>query len=373
MKILLFNFGNGVYAYATGDSLAVGGAERQQWLLARALAAAGRSVTVGLQGIPELEAGTSIENVRFVSLPESKTCLAPYQRLLFLYRFLQSELPDWWYWRCANHLWGPAVGIAKHLGIKTIFAAGFDTDVQPRRALAERSRWWPLYAWGLSNTDRIFVQHSGQLSELPPKLRFKTAIVPNMIPTYSKTKPHRERERYIAWVGMLRQPKRPDLLVEIANRAPNLRFVVCGAPSSHRSPNGYGAPIVDAFKRLPNIDYRGQVSPEKAHEVIASASVLLCTSDEEGFPNIFLEAWASGTPVVSMKIDPDHSIERLKIGIVSKDIDQAIIDLTALLESPLQREEISLRGGRYVAENHNQEVVTNAFHNAIKMDERLAP
>src|SRR5712692_7975718 len=141
MKIVFFNFSNGVYAYASRDSVAVGGAERQQWLLARALAAAGWSVTVGIQGIPELENGTTIDDVQFVSLPGSQTLLAPYQRLLSLYRFIKSELPDWWYWRCASHLWGQAVTIAKLAGVRTIFSAGFDTDVQPRRALSERPRW----------------------------------------------------------------------------------------------------------------------------------------------------------------------------------------------------------------------------------------
>src|SRR5439155_15737982 len=112
---------------------------------------AGWSVTVGLQGILESGSRAIIDRVHFVSLPGSQTLLSPYGRLLSLYHFLRSELPDWWYWRCASHLWGPAVGIAKLVGVRTIFAAAFDTDIQPRHALVERPRWWPLYAWGLSN------------------------------------------------------------------------------------------------------------------------------------------------------------------------------------------------------------------------------
>jgi len=373
VKILFFNFYNGVYAYAADDSLAVGGAEQQQWLLGRALAAAGWSVTVGLQGIPELENGTTIKDVQFVSLPSSQTFLAPYQRLLYLYRFFQSHRPDWWYWRCASHLWGPAVTIAKLVGVRTIFAAAFDTDVHPRDALVERSRLWPLYAWGLSNSDRIFVQHSGQFSELPSKLRHKAAIVPNMINTPPTMKPHREREKYVAWVGMLRQPKRPDLLLEIAQKAPDLNFVVCGGASDHRSPNCFGAEIVDGLNKLPNVDYRGQVAPDNAREIIANASVLLCTSEGEGFPNIFLEAWSSGTPVVSMKIDPDQVIERLDLGTVSGDVGKAIKDLDLLMESPQRREQISLRARRYVVEHHSEQVVTNLFQYAIDPREQFGP
>jgi glycosyltransferase involved in cell wall biosynthesis len=365
MKIVFFNTTNGVFAYASGDSLAVGGAERQQWLLARALAAAGWSVTIGVQGILDFKRRATIDGVHFVNLPGSQTLWAPYQRLLSLYRFLRSELPDWWYWRCASHLWGPAVMIAQRVGVKTIFAAGFDTDVQPCRALSGRQRWWPLYSWGLSNTDRIFVQHNGQFSNLSSKLHHKAAIVPSMIHTLSTITPHQERQPYIAWVGMLRQPKRPDLLLEIARKSPHLRFVVCGSPSDHRSPEGYGARIATDLQKLSNVDYCGQVAPVKAHEIIANASLLLCTSEGEGFPNIFLEAWASGTPVVSLTVDPDRVIERKKIGVMSNSIENVTTDLTALINSPERREEIAARARRHVMIAHSEAAVVVAFESAL--------
>jgi glycosyltransferase involved in cell wall biosynthesis len=365
MKIVFFNTSNGIYEYASGDPLAVGGAERQQWLLARALADSGWSVTVGLQGVFDFGSRTTIDGVHFVSLPVNGTLFAPYQRLLSLYRFLRSELPDWWYWRCASHLWGPAVTIAKLLGVRTIFAAGFDTDVQPRRALPERQLWWPLYAWGLSNTDRIFVQHIGQLSELPHQLQSKARIIPSIAGEVTAMKPHFERADYVAWVGMLRQSKRPDLLIEIAKKAPAIHFVVCGAPSEHRSPLGYGERIVDDLRQLPNVELLGQVAPDKAQGIIAQAAILLSTSDGEGFPNTFLQAWSSGTPVVSLKIDPDHVIERLRLGTTSGSVEGAIADINALINSPKRREEIAIRARKYIESTHSEAAAVAAFESAI--------
>ena len=48
MKITFLN--DGIYPYASGAPDAVGGAERNQWLLARALVGACWSATVGVRG-----------------------------------------------------------------------------------------------------------------------------------------------------------------------------------------------------------------------------------------------------------------------------------------------------------------------------------
>ena len=108
-----------------------------------------------------------IDGVEYVGIDQGQVLLA-------WHKFLSSERPDWLFWECSYHLLGALVEIAKLRGIRTIFHAGFDTDFEPRKALAWRPRWWPLYAWGLSRTDRIFVQHTGQLSSLRRRWQSKS-------------------------------------------------------------------------------------------------------------------------------------------------------------------------------------------------------
>jgi glycosyltransferase involved in cell wall biosynthesis len=357
LKIVFTN--DMVYRYALGDPSAIGGAERYQWLLARALAAAGWSVTVGVREPMKGGERRAIDGVNFVGIGQNRSFLA-------WYRFLVAERPQWWYWQCASHQWGPAVTLAKLAGVRTIFSAAFDKDVAPRRALSERKRWWLLYAWGLSRTDKIFVQHGGQLSALPRRWQSKARILPGIAPLVESMRPHPERTKNVAWVAVLRQPKRPDVLIEIARKAPTLSFIVCGGPSIHRSLSGYSARIEDALRTLPNVEYRGPVAPEKAYQVIADAGVLLSTSDEEGFPSTFLEAWSSGTPVVSLKIDPDSIIKRIGLGAVSGNEEAAILDINALIASPHRREEIAVRARRYIAETHSAPVVAKAFEHSIQ-------
>jgi glycosyltransferase involved in cell wall biosynthesis len=357
MKIVFAN--EGIYTYALGVPEAVGGAERQHWLLARALAAAGWSVTVGVR--QDLKAGAcqTIDGVEFVGIRGG-------QFLRAWHRFLSSERPEWLIWKAATHLWGPLVEIAKLSGVRTIFHTAFDRDVRPHGALFRRRHWWPLYAWGLSRTDRIFVQHQGQLSQLAAPWRSKAYVLPSIAARTAAAKPHSERSSYVAWVAMLRQPKRPDRLVEMARTMPTIRFVVCGGPSAHRSSPAYGQQIAETLRALPNVEYRGQVAPEEAMQVIAEAALLLSTSDEEGFPNTFLQAWSSGTPVVSLKIDPDQIIQERGLGAVPESIDDAIEDIRALIASPQRREGIARHARQYVAEMHSESPVIVAFERAIQ-------
>jgi glycosyltransferase involved in cell wall biosynthesis len=346
-----------IYAYATGKTSS--GAGRWQWLLARALVADGWSVTAGVREGMGAGERRGIDGVEFLGIGQS-------QFLLAWYRFLSSERPQWWYWHTAEHVWGLAVEVAKLLGVGTIFSTAFDRDVQPRRALSRRRRWWPLYAWGLARTDKILVQHGGQLSALAPRWRSKAYIFPGVVGDMAAVKPHAGRANHVAWVAMLRQPKRPDLLIQIAQKAPSLHFVVCGGATRHRSPPGYGERFIQAMQRLPNIEFLGEITPEKALQVIADAALLLLTSDEEGFPNTFLEAWSSGTPVVTLKIDPDRIIERAGLGAVSGNVGQAIVDMKALMDSPEQRDEIGARARLYIAQTHSAAAVATLFNRVIR-------
>src|SRR5688572_3438136 len=111
-----------IYGYATDAPSAVGGAERQQWLLARALAAAGWVVTVGVRNALTFKQRVVIEGVEFVGMGRK-------QFLWAWYCFIASERPDWSYWRCASHLLGPLVAIAKIARVRTVFAVAFDRNV----------------------------------------------------------------------------------------------------------------------------------------------------------------------------------------------------------------------------------------------------
>jgi glycosyltransferase involved in cell wall biosynthesis len=351
-----------VYQYAIGEPSATGGAERAQWLLARALTKTGWSVAVGVRKYLLPQQDQVVDGVRFVGMEPTEKGT---QFLRSWARFLDSERPDWWYWRGADPLWGALLLISKRKRIRGIFSAAFDRDVHPRIALTRRQYWWPLYAWSLNAVERIFVQHRQQFSELNEKFHPKASIVPGVVALCANPKPYSERGKYVAWTAVLRQPKRPDLLVEIARKSPDLRYVVCGGTSVHRTPAGYSERIVSELRSLPNVEYLGHVSPQQSLEIIGNATALLSTSDQEGFPNTFLEAWSAGTPVVTLRVDPGGMIRERGLGFVSGGVDRALVDIRRLLNGSESFDMLSTSARKYIQEVHSDTSVARAFNNAI--------
>lgn len=356
-KIVYVN--NVVYAYAIGDPSANGGAERYGWYLARALANAGWSVTIGVRHPLQEGEEQVIDDVRFVGINRSMHFMFAW------YKFLKIERPNWCFTQCADHLWGPVAEIAQWLGVRTAFSTMHDLDVQPRKALVRRKNWWPLYTWGLHRSDLIFIQHNAQRDYLPIRLQRRTNLLPGIVPLPVTIRPHSQRNGTVVWVAVIRPAKRPDRLVEIARRLPMIRFVVCGAPALRLWDARKLDNILTQLRSLPNVEYRGHVAPEQTLKVIADASLLLSTSDGEGFPSVFLEAWAAGTPVVSIQIDPDHKIQKDDLGLVADTVEGAVDAVCSLMTSPQRCQDMGMRARRHVEEMHSPVAAVRAFESAV--------
>ena len=113
----------------------------------------------------------------------------------------------------------------------------------------------------------------------------------------------------VCWVANLKPLKRPDLLLDLAGQLasrPQVRFLVIGAQQMH-------GPEWDALlQRLhaaANVDYLGHLAPESVNEQLAKAHLLVNTSDYEGFPNTFIQAWLRGLPVLSLNVNPDALLD----------------------------------------------------------------
>jgi len=66
-----------------------------------------------------------------------------------------------------------------------------------------------------------------------------------------------------------------------------------------------------------NLHYLGSKSVEEVNGMIQESLFLIHTCDPEGFGDVFIQAWNSGKPTVSLYFDPDNLIESNQVGMVS--------------------------------------------------------
>jgi len=153
-----------------------------------------------------------------------------------------------------------------------------------------------LFNHSIFNADKIVAQTRKQANLLRDEFGIVPEVIPSGYPSVNKTISHDEREFFL-WVGRIRKKqKRPDRLLDLAERLPNEEFVLIG-------PQGINEDYYNEIKRrateLDNVKFKGRVSENILHDHYKRAIALVNTSDYEGFPSTFLEAWRYKTPVVS--------------------------------------------------------------------------
>jgi glycosyltransferase involved in cell wall biosynthesis len=91
---------------------------------------------------------------------------------------------------------------------------------------------------------------------------------------------------------------------------------------------------------------------------LSEALALLNTSHHEGFSNTFLEAFSTGTPVISPeKVDPDHIIRKHALGASVDDVSDFPSVIRQLSENQDRFEETSQRCREYVYKNHDPQLL----------------
>ncbi len=121
----------------------------------------------------------------------------------------------------------------------------------------------------------------------------------------SKFKYSEEKEDYFLFLGRLTYDKGITHFLEAATKLPNEKFKVAGL--------GPMANVVKKYQsKYSNIEYLGYVTEEEKIELLKKAKLLILPSRAETFGIVYVEAMASGTPVIA-------SNESREIGILREE------------------------------------------------------
>jgi glycosyltransferase involved in cell wall biosynthesis len=140
------------------------------------------------------------------------------------------------------------------------------------------------------------------------KNRWNCSLIPNGVDTtrFTPDKPSREKfgiptdKKVVLMVSAFIASKRVDVAVEAVSRVPNAHLVVAGDGPQR------AAILAQAKQLLPDRFTNLTLTPDQMPDLYRSADIFLHMSYAESFGNVFLEAMASGLPIVA------HNSPRLR-------------------------------------------------------------
>jgi glycosyltransferase involved in cell wall biosynthesis len=262
---------------------------------------------------------------------------------------------DVYYTSCAGMEVGLLALFCRYFGRRLVFRSASDADCDKSRQFVRhaRDRW--LYAYGLRRADAILVQSASQAQALLRNYGLASRVA-GMLVENPRSAPTHELD--VLWVGNIRRVKRPDRLLELAAKLPQFNFHVVGGALPDEKP--LYEQVQGAAATGSNLTFHGRLPYWDANDLYDRAKLLVNTSDVEGFPNTYLQAWIRGVPVVTL-IDPDRVIEREGLGITASSPDGLATAVRTLLGSPRAWQAASDRCKRFMAREFGEEKILSDY------------
>jgi glycosyltransferase involved in cell wall biosynthesis len=294
----------------------IGGVERQTTMLAKWLAHREHEVTLltwdegqaselEIDGVLVMrmcarEAG--FPGVRFL-----------HPRWTSLNRAMRRANAEVYYQNCGDYVTGQVALWCRMHGKPFVYAVASDPDCNPTLPKLPNLRERFLYRFGVRHASQIVVQTSRQRDMLKEGFGRDSHVIPMPCPAPSQDAPREypsQTPRRVVWIGRFSHVKRLELMLEVAALLPEIRFEVAGTPEGS---GDYSRTLFARAGMLPNVSICGLIPRYKMAAFYEGALALLCTSEYEGFPNTFLEAWSLGVPVVST-VEPDRLLSAGGLG-----------------------------------------------------------
>jgi len=340
----------------------------QQTLLGRAFARRGHDVSMVVWDYGQVD-GAEWEGIRVFKAYRPNEGLPVLRfiqpRWTGMWSALKRADADLYYTSCAGMHVGLVASFCRRHRKRFVFRTASDTDCDGSRLLVSfaRDRW--LYAYGLRRADAILVQSASQSETLARNYGLAGRVAGMLV---EKPQPVAARDIDVLWVSNIRGVKRPDRILELAERLPEVNIHMVGGPLPGEE--ALFRNIGDAAAAKANVTFHGRLSYRDAGHLYGRAKILVNTSDIEGFPNSYLQAWIRGVPVVTL-IDPDRVIEREGLGVAAGSAARIPAAVRHLLSDTAARQAISDRCCAFMEREHGEEKVLAAYSDTFEHVARI--
>lgn len=192
-------------------------------------------------------------------------------------------------------------------------------------------------------SDLVVAQHEGQANNLKTK-GVNSIVLPSLIDLTEWPEIGEPDRSAFIYVGSLAKNKGFDKFYTLVINNPSYTYKILGMPRDKT-----GLRYYNKLKGMKNVKLFGRLDHHSTIRQIFNARALISTSPVEGFPNIFLEAWACGTPVLSLYVDPGNVIQKYKLGYFAGGNVDNLVNAMACVDLD---KEYSIRAMDYIKKNH---------------------
>lgn len=229
---------------------------------------------------------------------------------------------------------------------KLVFFIAADTNMDKGHE-AKRNFETRLFRRSIKYLQYIIAQNSRQQKQTMTNYGKPSLIIPNIwkndVANGTTTKLYD-----VLWVGNIRNVKRPDRYIQIAEALPDMRFAMVGGPVD--------VTVFEKTKKqanqLNNFDFKGRQDFNETNQIFSQARLFVCTSSSEGFPNTFLQAWSNGIPVVST-VDPSDVVKQNNMGIICDSVEDMVAAIRKMHEDRVYYNHCCDNVRRYFSSAHD--------------------
>ncbi|SLM28692.1 putative Glycosyl transferase group 1 [Desulfamplus magnetovallimortis] len=269
------------------------------------------------------------EDIKFIKSPDRKYASIIFDLFLSLYFILKFK-PDVIFTRGASRKIGYLSIYAKITKTKLVFLGASDINfIKGKENISGLKHNTKLYQSGLKKINYFIVQNQLQQKTLQENYNKNGIIIPNIWGVDKKNRFSNQSSlpsSDLLWVTNFRKLKRPQWFINLAKQIPEKKFIMVGAPIDQKL---YHTAQQEAEK-VNNIQFTGGLSFEQTNLLFRQCRLFVCTSEFEGFPNTFLQAWSNDVPVVAT-VDPSDVIKKNKLGLVVNTEEELLLAVNKLL------------------------------------------
>jgi len=239
--------------------------------------------------------------------------------------------------------------VARRFGLKFVLRMSCDADI-------DGSLLYPhmvaTYFEALRDADGVIAQTPSQQASLLERHGIEATLVPSLVQVPPQMPS--QHGTGIMWVGRGAPIKRPWIAVETARVMPQYKFTMIMPVEDPL----FWRWVTQEAERIPNLTVIPGVPYFEMEKHFRNSAILLGTSAIEGFPNVYLQAAAQGTPVVSLDVPASGLCEIDVMGVYAHgDVGRMREMIDELMSNPAELERLGLSAFDYVVHHHTADAV----------------